>query len=118
MLKHRVELIGRKIDVDADGNFHEKYYPLKKVWARLVTLNKPVLRDENVWGIPSFNGNQYYYRFVMQKIHNINALHADLYGLIFNCRKYKILRPFDLIQDGSTMDTIIMDEGTTDGMRI
>lgn len=113
-LKQRVALISRRVIEDEEGNFQEEFSDIGSAWARLTLMRGGTGRDINDWGILAVNAERNYYRLVMQKNYNRNALHAELYGLRFRGRVLKLMSPIDMITDNSFVEAVVVDAGQKD----
>lgn len=114
-MRHRVQLIYKKIIPLDNGEFEEKQIIEKACWARVIPLNLDKKQSENEWNQMTNLSPEMTYKVIMRKNNSRNALQADLVGIIFKSKVHKTITALLPSEDEQWVQALIIYYGVKNG---
>jgi hypothetical protein len=113
-MKHRLQFVFNKIEVDEHGEFFEKQILSPPFWARVIPINMGFKRIEADWNQIKTRQIEKIFKIVMRKNYIRDALQADLIGVAFNRRVLKLLNTLQSTEDNQWFEALVVDYGVTE----
>jgi hypothetical protein len=112
-MKHKIQLVFKKIKQDKNGEFIEEDIIGNSYWARVTPINMGFKRIENDWNQIQTMTPERIYKIAMRKNYSRDALQADLVGVMFKGRVLKLLNTLQPSENNQWVEALVVDYGVT-----